>query len=457
MVDKVKQKLRSRSNSRSSLNSPATHSNRNSTDIPDVPKISDRDRDRNAAYPSSPTSRQEAFPRASLENSAFHVSRGHGGRASTDSNVARKPLANTNSNLNPNSPSTAQHRANHSLGGQQSAFDEAIPNRGSSRHAAEQDYGQGYDSRRSVEERIPQRESSRYADTSSSPRNYDRLSNEYDASSDPNSPTQRGNRRVSIPERLAHNPPVDQGSTKPLPQVPAAHASGNAANNYDNITQPTAAYNSGNAPHYDRAYNSGNMSQQDADFNAISSRNDPMSNSAWMSPMISKGHHRQSSSSAPRDVEADAKYEAMARGHLRLPEGFNLQNTEHTHVYETQRPAVTHETIVKKRTEIIREEITRDIHMHHYYTYQQPIKLVEILPPKHYFLDLETGVRTEIAPPFGWSLPVSMFPVSPNTSQLAGYTRHYLVNDQHPYGIPEEAPLESAVNNQRHDGMARAL
>lgn len=451
LVDKVKQKLRSRSSSRSSLNSPVGQANsRNSTDIPDVPKISDRDRDRNAQYPPSPTSRQDAFPRTSLENSAFHVSRGPGGRSSFDSGVARKPLPPTNSNLNPNSSTPPQHRTNHSLGGQQSAFEEAIPNRRSSRHATDQDYGIGHNQRQSVEERIPDRDSSRFADTSTT-RAGESVPSEYNTSEYGNSPARRATRRVSIPERLAPKPQADSELSKPLPHVPAAYGSGNTAqqypaNGYDNITQPTAAYDSGN------------MARQDGNFaNAASSTHDPMSNSAWMSPMISKGHNRRASS-PPRDNDA-AKYETMASGHLRLPEGFNLQNTEETHVYETQRPAVTHETIVKQRTEIIREEITRDIHMHHYFTYQQPIKLVEILPPRHFFLNLETGEKTEIDPPFGWSMPPNMFPVSPNTSHLAGYTRHYLVNDQFPYGVPEDAPVEhgSTINNRQADNVARAM
>lgn len=135
-------------------------------------------------------------------------------------------------------------------------------------------------------------------------------------------------------------------------------------------------------------------------------------------------------------------YKPEISEHIRLPPGFDLQNTEQTHVSEEWRPAVTHENIIKQRTEIIQEEITRDIHMHHYFTYLQPIKVVEILPPKHFLLDLETGVKTEIPAPSGWTMPVSMKPVSPDASMLKTWTRHYLVNEEHPLGVPELPPLK---------------
>lgn len=146
--------------------------------------------------------------------------------------------------------------------------------------------------------------------------------------------------------------------------------------------------------------------------------------------------------------------ESMLRsGHLHLPEGFNLQDTEETHVYEEVRPAVTHETIIKERTEIVQEEITRDIHVHHYYTYAQPVKVVEVLPAKHYYLDLVTGVKTQIPAPKGWQLPVHMQPVAPDTSTIKSWTRHYLVDEAHPNGIAESPPLkhESGHDNLRHE------
>lgn len=416
LVDKIKDKVRSRSSSRSSTSSPIGQSaSRNSTDIPDVPKIPDR----NAPYSSlsSPPTRQDGFPRTSLENSAFHVSRGVGSRASVDSPIARKPLPNASG------PSIAQHRKKYSVGGQQSGFEDAIPPRGSSRHGLEEEQARGHNRGASMEEQqaavediIPERASSKQADTTPS-RTVWAVSNQQDA----DSPPRTHSRRISIPERLAHKPPADSELSKPLPEIPAAHK---------NKTAPLREAGHSATP-----------------------TNDPVSSSAWMSPLISTGPEQTAPQASSQDNDA-AKYEAMARGHLRLPEKFNLQNTEETHVYETQRPAVTHETIIKERTEIIHEEITRDIHIHHYYTYQQPIKLVEILPPKHFFLNLQTGEKTEIEPPFGWTMPASMFPVSPETSHLAGWTRHYLVNDEHPYGIPEEIPAqehESTSDNLRAD------
>lgn len=127
--------------------------------------------------------------------------------------------------------------------------------------------------------------------------------------------------------------------------------------------------------------------------------------------------------------------------HMRLPAGFNPNRTEKTEVTTQWRPAVTQETVLRERTEILQEEITRDIHIHHYYTYTQPIKVVEVLPAKHYMLDHMTGIKTEIPAPAGWLLPEDMQTRQPDLSQLQGVTRHYLVNDQHPNGIPEAPPL----------------
>lgn len=385
LVHRIKDKVRSRSSSRSS---------RNSTDIP---RASDRNAP-NPSSPSSPTARKDGFPRTSLENSAFHVTRGTGGRASIDSPVTRKPLPS----------SVSQHQKKNSTATQQPGFEDIIPLRTSSRHgmeeahtgaqhhapAAEEQYF-------SAEENIPDRGSSRQADTT--PSRALPLSNHRN----PDSPARSHTRRISIPERLAPRQPADSELSKPLPDVPAAHKS--------------------------------NMAPVREPGHSATPTHDPVSSSAWLSPLISTGSRPAESLSTSQDKDA-GKYEALARGHLRLPENFNLQDTEHTHVYETQRPAVTHETIIKQRTEIIREEITRDIHYHHYYTYLQPVKVVEVLPPKHYFHDLQTGVTTEVAPPPGWKLPANMAPVCPDTSHLAATTRHYLVNEEHPHGILEEPP-----------------
>ncbi len=151
-----------------------------------------------------------------------------------------------------------------------------------------------------------------------------------------------------------------------------------------------------------------------------------------------------------RHMAENEKARAINSGHLNLPSGFNLQNTEETHVTEEQRPAVTHETIIKQRTEIVQEEITRDIHVHHYYTYLQPVRVVEVLPARHYFLDLQTGIKTEVLPPADYQMPLSMTPISPDTSMVKATTRHYLVDEEHPTGVLEPPPLK---HEQGHEDL----
>jgi hypothetical protein len=101
---------------------------------------------------------------------------------------------------------------------------------------------------------------------------------------------------------------------------------------------------------------------------------------------------------------------------------------------------VTHEVIKHHRTEVFREEVTKEIHVHHYYTYTQPIKTVEILPARHFIVDEKTGGKIEIPAPKGWTMPASMQPYTPDTSGLVAMTRHYLVDDEHPKGVPEPPP-----------------
>ena len=53
-----------------------------------------------------------------------------------------------------------------------------------------------------------------------------------------------------------------------------------------------------------------------------------------------------------------------------------------------------------------------------------------------------TGRKTEIPEPVGWTVPED---IRPRTQDLGGllhrdsrrWTRHYLVNDENPHGIPE--------------------
>lgn len=60
--------------------------------------------------------------------------------------------------------------------------------------------------------------------------------------------------------------------------------------------------------------------------------------------------------------------------------------------------AATQETVHKETTELIQEEITRDIHEDDHYHYIQPIKQTEVLPTKHYIHDVN-GNLVEIPGP----------------------------------------------------------
>jgi hypothetical protein len=136
-----------------------------------------------------------------------------------------------------------------------------------------------------------------------------------------------------------------------------------------------------------------------------------------------------------------------------LPPKLKPGKHEHTYVEETIKPAVTHELIRHEKTEIVREEISKEVHVHHYFTYTQPIKTVEILPARHFMIDSETGEKFEIPPPEGWSMPPQLRPYTPDLSGLATETRHYLVNDQYPKGIPEAAPDTAPPQPQKRSSQ----
>ncbi|KAG9771229.1 hypothetical protein KCU88_g6405, partial [Aureobasidium melanogenum] len=143
--------------------------------------------------------------------------------------------------------------------------------------------------------------------------------------------------------------------------------------------------------------------------------------------------------------------------HSYLPPGFKPGYTEQTHVVETIRPAVTQEVVKNKRTEIVQEEITRHIHVHHYYTYIQPIRVVEVLPARHYTIDEKTGQKVEIPAPDGWEMPASLQPTKPDLSGIAPESRHYLVDEEHPNGIPEPPPEDIKPRSpQELKSIARA-
>ncbi|KIV88055.1 hypothetical protein PV10_08985 [Exophiala mesophila] len=124
----------------------------------------------------------------------------------------------------------------------------------------------------------------------------------------------------------------------------------------------------------------------------------------------------------------------------RYPGSGTVHTTHHTVIDEAFHPAVTHETIHSHRVEVIQEEITRDIHIHHYYTYIQPIAVTEILPARHFLINPQTGTKTEIPAPQGWVMPKDMQPGVPDMGHLVPISRHYLVDEEYPTGIDEPAP-----------------
>ncbi|EXJ86588.1 hypothetical protein A1O3_03541 [Capronia epimyces CBS 606.96] len=143
--------------------------------------------------------------------------------------------------------------------------------------------------------------------------------------------------------------------------------------------------------------------------------------------------------------------------HTLLPPGFRPGTSEHTDVEETMHPAVTHEVVINRTKEIVQENITRDIHVDHYYTYVQPIKAVEVLPARHFVIDDKTGQKVEIPAPEGWEMPVSLQPSKPDLSGLAPVSRHYRVDEQHPEGVPELPPAgNKAKSPQELRWIARA-
>ncbi|KIX97166.1 uncharacterized protein Z520_07280 [Fonsecaea multimorphosa CBS 102226] len=134
-----------------------------------------------------------------------------------------------------------------------------------------------------------------------------------------------------------------------------------------------------------------------------------------------------------------------------LPTGFKPGKSEHTEVEEVIRPAVTHEVVKRDTKEIVQEEITREIHVHHYYTYTQPIKAVEIRPARHFLVDAETGKKVEIPAPEGWVMPSNLQPYKPDLSGVSAATRHYLVDEEHPTGVTEPAPLNVKKKGSSQD------
>lgn len=134
------------------------------------------------------------------------------------------------------------------------------------------------------------------------------------------------------------------------------------------------------------------------------------------------------------------KHEPDIPEHVRLPPDFDLGTTERTSIETTYHPAVEQQVIHHDRTEVVQPVITRDIHVHHHFHYEQPVKVTEVLAPRHYRLDPVTGEKVEIESPPGWQLPQPFATRTPDLSDLKTTHRHYVVDEDHPDGMPESPP-----------------
>ena len=143
----------------------------------------------------------------------------------------------------------------------------------------------------------------------------------------------------------------------------------------------------------------------------------------------------------PEPLRVSKTKEPYIPEHVRLPEGFELTDDERTSVDTVWHPAVEKQTIQRERTEVVRPVIEKDVHVHHYYEYEQPVQVTEVLAPKHYRLDPATGEKVEIESPVGWQLPEPLTVQSPDISKIKGTQRHYVVDDDHPRGKLEDWPL----------------
>jgi hypothetical protein len=116
--------------------------------------------------------------------------------------------------------------------------------------------------------------------------------------------------------------------------------------------------------------------------------------------------------------------------------------SEHTGVDTVIHPAVEKQVLHLDKTEVTHSTVERDVHIHHHYEYTQPIKVVEVLPPKHYRIDERTGAKIEIDPPPGWIMPQPLVTTAPDVSSIKSSQRHYVVNEQYPDGKLEDWPLK---------------
>ncbi|KAK4935787.1 hypothetical protein LTR10_023237 [Elasticomyces elasticus] len=132
--------------------------------------------------------------------------------------------------------------------------------------------------------------------------------------------------------------------------------------------------------------------------------------------------------------------------HVQLPSNFQPGTKVHTNVETIFHPAVTQEVVKQHTVKVVRDEISRDLHIHHFYTYVQPVKVVEVLPARHFVYDEETGEKVEIPTPAGWALPSDMtartWNYDTHIRDLKPEYRHYVVDEERPNGELESPPPE---------------
>lgn len=146
---------------------------------------------------------------------------------------------------------------------------------------------------------------------------------------------------------------------------------------------------------------------------------------------------------SPLQMGQRATTSSDASDHVRLPPGLQIRDSEDTTVEEVWHPAVTQQTVEHRKIEILHPQIERDIHVHHYYEYEQPLQVTEVLPARHYRLDQQTGQKVEIEASGHWKMPTSLTPKAVDLSDLKGTHRHYLVDEAHPRGVIERWPPEA--------------
>ncbi|KAL6249665.1 hypothetical protein RBB50_003520 [Rhinocladiella similis] len=157
--------------------------------------------------------------------------------------------------------------------------------------------------------------------------------------------------------------------------------------------------------------------------------------------------HSTTTSSTPKTQTVSSQLNE----HTMLPPGFRPgTSSNYTDVETVWQPAVTREHVKEHTIEIVQEQVTREIHVHHYYTHVQPIRAVEVLPARHFIVDPTTGQKVEIPAPEGWEMPADMMHPRkpPDTNILEPMTRHYLVDEEHPEGVPEPPPRDFQRRSQ---------